>query len=127
MFEKRKEEIDLKEKELEEKVRNLHKEQKKIYFKEQSKRLKDPDDYAVYNYFFFGGFHHLYLGSYLTFAFEFSLFLLAIVLLSQGCMWAILIFVGLAIYELPQLFMSQIIVRERNLEISKEIWDSLKK
>jgi fatty acid desaturase len=121
MFEERKEKIDTDEKELEERVRNLPNEEKKKYFKAQALRLKDPDDYAVFNYMFLGGFHHFYLGNYLIFIIEIVLFMLAIVLFFQGFAWSLLILVALSIYELPQLFLSQIIVREKNLEISQSI------
>jgi len=121
MFTKKTEKLEQQECDLEAQVRELSQELKSKYFKEKAKKLKDPDDYAMYNYLFIGGFHHLYLGNYKTFIIELSLLLIALVLFGCGYPLGLLLIIAISIYEIPQLFMSQFIVRNKNLEISKKI------
>lgn len=108
-------------------VNSLPDDQKKEFYKRQSKRLKDPDTYATLNWFFLGGFHHCYLGKYSLFALELSLLTVSIVGLILGHSSALLILALLVIYELPQLFFSQKIARQHNYKLSCEIFNEVRR
>ena len=53
--------LEAKEEQLRTLVADLTPEQRKRFYVEQTKQLKDPDTYAALNWLFLGGFHHLYL------------------------------------------------------------------
>ncbi|MGF1686582.1 hypothetical protein L4C36_07780 [Photobacterium japonica] len=100
--------------------------QRKQYFAEQSKQLKDPDTYAALNWLFLGGFHHLYLRKYSIFAVEFTLLIIAIIALVMGVIYAVVILIAISLYELPQLFFSQRIARQYNYNLSMQIYQDVK-
>ena len=108
-------------------VNSLPDDQKKEFYKRQSRRLKDPDTYATLNWFFLGGFHHCYLGKYSLFALELTLLTVSIVGLILGHSSALLILALLVIYELPQLFFSQKIARQHNYKLSCEIFNEVRR
>lgn len=108
-------------------VNSLPDAQKKEFYHRQSKQLKDPDTYATLNWFFLGGFHHCYLGKYSLFALELTLLLVSIAGLVLGHTSALLILGLLVIYELPQLFFSQIIARQHNYKLSCEIFNDVRR
>lgn len=108
-------------------VNSLPDDQKKEFYKRQSKRLKDPDTYATLNWFFLGGFHHCYLGKYSLFALELTLLTVSIVGLILGHSSALLVLAILVIYELPQLFFSQKIARQHNYQLSCEIFNEVRR
>ena len=108
-------------------VNSLPDDQKKEFYKRQSKGLKDPDTYATLNWFFLGGFHHCYLGKYSLFALELTLLTVSIVGLVLGHSSALLILALLVIYELPQLFFSQKIARQHNYKLSCEIFNEVRR
>ncbi|MCG9752165.1 hypothetical protein L1D54_16965 [Vibrio brasiliensis] len=108
-------------------VNSLPDDQKKEFYKRQSKRLKDPDTYATLNWFFLGGFHHCYLGKYSLFALELTLLTVSIVGLILDHSSALLILALLVIYELPQLFFSQKIARQHNYKLSCEIFNEVRR
>ncbi|TOO96897.1 hypothetical protein CGH26_27520, partial [Vibrio parahaemolyticus] len=89
--------------------------------------LKDPDTYATWNWFFLGGFHHCYLGKYALFALEMTMLIVSIIGLVLGHPSAFLILALLVIYELPQLFFSQKIVRQYNYKLSCEIFNDVRR
>ncbi|MFD2178230.1 hypothetical protein [Veronia pacifica] len=108
-------------------VKTLSDAERKLYFKAQTKQLKDPDTYASLNWSFIGGIHHIYLGKYLVFTVEFILLLVAVAGIVAGFELFIIILVALALFELPQLFFSQKIVRQKNYQISRSILDEIKR
>lgn len=114
------------EKSLKDDIQKLPQDTKAKYFKEFSNRVKDPDTYAVLNWLFLGGIHHFYLGRFITFGIEMTLLVFALTCYLAGFQVSLLILLGIAIYELPQLFFSQRIVREYNLKLSSRILDELK-
>ncbi|WP_462163573.1 TM2 domain-containing protein [Pseudoalteromonas xiamenensis] len=101
--------------------------QKKEFYNRQSKKLKDPDTYATFNWFFLGGFHHCYLGKYGLFALEITMLLVSVVGIVLGHTSALLILMLLVIYELPQLFFSQKIVRQHNYDLSCKIFNDVRR
>ncbi|EHR6179916.1 TPA: hypothetical protein NJ448_004583 [Vibrio parahaemolyticus] len=108
-------------------VNSLPESQKKEFYERQSKKLKDPDTYATLNWFFLGGFHHCYLGKYALFALELTMLIVSIIGLVLGHPSAFLILALLVIYELPQLFFSQKIVRQYNYKLSCEIFNDVRR
>ncbi|MDX1398386.1 MAG: hypothetical protein R3204_07655, partial [Oceanospirillum sp.] len=83
--------------------------------------LKDPDTYAALNWLFLGGFHHLYLRKYRLFALEFSLLCIALLGWLLGYVWLLILLAFMLLYELPQLFFSQKIVRQYNYQQSRKL------
>ena len=109
-------------------VRELNESERKFFFKSFSKQVKDPDTYAVLNFFIITGLHHFYLKKYIRGSINLSFFLLAIVKLfsfQEDGLWlghiGILIVMLLVLIEIPSLFRSQIIVKDYNNRLSKKI------
>ncbi|OOE71738.1 hypothetical protein [Salinivibrio kushneri] len=99
--------LEAQEEALRKQVNGLTQSQKKRYFAEQSRQLKDPDTYAALNWAFLGGFHHLYLRKYRLFIVECTLLVIAVIGLVMSQPYFALILVGLVLFELPQLFLAQ--------------------
>jgi len=119
-------EVDAREEELRLEVRELPDEQRKAYFEQTERRLKDPDTYAVLNYLFIAGLHHFYLGRWFRGLINLSVFGVAIYLMYLG-QWqnGFIVFGIITAVELYALFRSQIIVKHYNNNISREILDSI--
>ena len=64
-FKLRTELVESQEEELRTSAKGLDETYRKLFFDSVSKKLKDPDTYAVLNWFFITGIHHYYLGKYL--------------------------------------------------------------
>lgn len=120
-------EIEEKEAQLMQLVSELSAANKKLFYKAQLGAIKDPDTYATLNWFFLGGIHHIYLGKYRLFIIELMLLITSISGWFLGFNQALFILLALALYELPQLFFSQKIVRQYNYQVSKDIYQKLKK
>lgn len=119
--------LEQKEDRLRQQVSSLPEKKKKVYYKEQSQKLKDPDTYASLNWFFLGGFHHCYLGKYVLFIIELILLSISIIGLILEHSSSIYIIAALALYELPQLFFSQKIVRQHNYDVSCQIFNEIRR
>ncbi|MGF1834369.1 hypothetical protein [Photobacterium sanguinicancri] len=100
-------------------IRQLTDVQRKQYYKLEAEQVKDPDTFAVLNWFFVAGLHHFYLGKFARGGVNLSLFLLSIlILVIYPNHWAgYSIFVGILVIELPQLLSSQNIVHHHNNQI----------
>ena len=109
-------------------VSNLPDTDRRKYFHLAEKKLKDPDTYAVLNWFFIAGLHHFYLGRWSRGIINISVFTIGVILLFTS-----LIAVGLAliisitVIELYALFYSQRIVQHFNNEAGNAILDQLNK
>ncbi|MFT6907704.1 MAG: hypothetical protein ACJAS1_004388 [Oleiphilaceae bacterium] len=119
------EELEEKEDLLRQKINALADDKKKVYYREQANKLKDPDTYASLNWLLLGGFHHFYLGKYKLFAIEFTLLIISILGFIFASQSAVFIIIALILYELPQLFFSQKIARQHNYDISIQIYNDL--
>lgn len=106
--------VKAEEERLREIVRNLEDSVRAKYFKEYNRVLKDPDTYAVLNWFFLAGLHHLYLGNILRGVINFLVMLLGISLLFSNPLVGIVMISGVVLMEIPALFRSQIIVANHN-------------
>jgi TM2 domain-containing membrane protein YozV len=123
--------VEAREEALREQLRSLTDEQRRNFYRLYRPRLRDPDTYAVLNWFFVGGLHHFYLGDIAA-----GLFNLLVMLTGVGLLlvtpligagvppFAPLAGVGLivlvVVIELPALFRSQAVVAERNVRRGEE-------
>lgn len=110
--------ILLEENDIRERIAQLPNELRKAYYAEEEKEIKDPDTYAVLNYFIAGGLHHFYLGNMVFGSINLFLMILGIVFIET---FGFLFILAVLIIELPQLFRSQKIVKRHNLRIKKAI------
>ncbi|NOQ77368.1 MAG: TM2 domain-containing protein [Methylococcaceae bacterium] len=95
--------------------------ERKLYFSLVKKQIKDPDTYAVLNWFFIAGLHHFYLGKWIAGAIDLTIFLVGAVFIFVGLEWVgVLMIVGISVFELYALFRSQIIVQDYNNQVMKE-------
>ncbi|MFC1537070.1 TM2 domain-containing protein [Pseudomonadota bacterium] len=119
-------EVDAREEELRLEARELLDEQRKAYFEQTERRLKDPDTYAVLNYLFIAGLHHFYLGRWFRGLINLAVFSGGIYLMYLDQWKNGFIVIGIiTALELYALFRSQIIVKHYNNRISEEILDSI--
>ena len=120
------EEVDRQEEDLRLRARELPEEARKLYFKQFKKEMKDPDTYAVLNWFFLTGLHHMYLGDFVRGAINLALMVWAVFMLFTP-FWPIgvvIAFVILAL-ELMALFRAQTVVANHNNQVAEEILDAL--
>lgn len=92
------------------------------FHREARRRLRDPDTYAVLNWFFMVGLHHFYLGRHGRGLLDIALVAIGIALMVGGHVLigfgAILVVI---ILELQALFRSQVIVQAWNNRIQREL------
>lgn len=110
--------LQAEEDQLRKQISQLSPEQKKHYYQLEKQQVKDPDTYAVLNWFVVAGLHHFYLGNYKRGAINVLLVLIGLALLHVWG-WVLIILVFLA--ELPQLFFSQKIVYQHNNQVMKDL------
>lgn len=103
-------------------VAALPDDKRKEYYLLEEQRIKDPDTYAVLNYFFLAGLHHFYLGKELKGILNAVGMLLGILFFA---FFGWVIIVAILIIELPQLFRSQAIVQEYNNQVMRDTLDQL--
>ena len=117
------EEVAQKEDELRSEISALTEEHRKSFYKSFSNNLKDPDTYAVLNFFFITGLHHFYLGNHIQGSINLSGLLAGVILMLGGIdgAWVlgISIIILIILIELPALFRSQIIVKHYNNLLSQ--------
>lgn len=111
------EELQQEEDELRKEITALPEDKRKEYYRLEDKRVKDPDTYAVLNYFFLAGLHHFYLGNDIKGILNAMAMLIGILLFGMFG-WVLIVIV--LIVELPQLFRSQTIVQAHNNKVMRE-------
>lgn len=88
---------------------------RKEFYRRLQPLLRDPDNYAVLNWLFPCGLHHFYLGRWLAGLADLALSVLGFALLFTPALllgWVML--AALALWELANLFRSQLIVQDYN-------------
>jgi len=101
---------------------------RKIYFSIVKKQIKDPDTYAVLNWFFIAGLHHFYLNNWVQGVVDLVIFLVGVILIFAGMKWfGILMILGISIIELYALFRSQIIVKNYNNQVMRNAITAVEK
>ncbi|WP_070989020.1 hypothetical protein [Halofilum ochraceum] len=92
------------------------------FHREARRRLKDPDTYAVLNWFFIVGLHHFYLGRHGRGLLDVGLVAAGIGLMVEGHVLAGLgPILAVLILELGALFRSQVIVQDWNNRIQRQL------
>ncbi len=96
--------------------------ERKAFYERVARETKDPDTYAVLNYFFMAGLHHMYLGKYRR-----GLINLLLVVIGIGLVIdakpniGVVLIVAILLVELPALFRSEVIVNHHNNQLSEKI------
>ena len=119
-------ELSDREEHLREQIRQLSDEQRKHYYRLERQQLKDPDTYAVLNYFFIAGLHHFYLGRTNRGLINIALMVVWLLLLPLFAPLGVILLVTVFIVELPQLFKSQRIVYAHNLDLMDDILETVR-
>ena len=110
------------EEQLRSQVNQLSNDTRKTFYQQQQQRIKDPDTYAVLNWFFVAGLHHFYLANYPRGMVNLTLMLIGLLLIERvGLLLILLVF----LIELPQLFKSQQIVHAYNNRVMKTLLQEL--
>jgi TM2 domain-containing membrane protein YozV len=97
---------------------------RRAYYEQEAKVIRDPDTYAVLNYFFICGLHHLYLGKALAGVLCFVAFVLGVIFFPIG---GFILIILVILIELPQLFMSERIVHQYNNDVSRQLLEQLER
>ena len=107
-------------------LRDLTDEQRKTYYDRFRQEVRDPDTYAVLNYFFLAGLHHMYLGNYMRGAANLVTLVIGTGLLISGLTLLGILLVGFILtVELLALFRSQVVVSHHNNQIAQDILHDL--
>lgn len=117
------ESLKAEEEELRKEIALLDQEEKKHYYQLEKQRVKDPDNYAVLNYFFAAGLHHFYLGKYGRGAINAIIMLIGIFFIET---FGLLLIIAVCVIELPQLFMSQRIVYQYNNNVMRDTLNEIR-
>jgi hypothetical protein len=92
------------------------------FYREARRRFRDPDTYAVLNWFFMVGLHHFYLGRHLRGLLDIALVAGGVALMIAGHGLAGLTAVLVVfVLELQALFRSQVIVQAWNNRIQRAL------
>ncbi|MDJ0908632.1 MAG: TM2 domain-containing protein [Woeseiaceae bacterium] len=120
----RKEDVADREEAIRQRVGTLEPSLRKTYYKRVGKEIRDPDTYAVLNYFFLAGLHHMYLGKWLRGSVNLVVLIAGIVLMFQGYpgYWLV---VFILLVELMALFRSEVIVNHHNNNVAERILTEL--
>jgi len=123
MFILNKHNVDNEEELIRQRISSLSNNDKKSYYEKIENKIKDPDNYAVLNWFFLSGLHHFYLGRNIKGFINLSISLISIILFSFSVINILIFFILILIIfliEIPQLFRSQIIVQNYNNNVMDE-------
>ena len=105
-------------------IGELDKQTRKKFYTLYSTLLKDPDTYAVLNFFFLTGLHHFYLKNLLKGSLNLSGFLVGLILIfgdsDNGLVTGFSFICLIILIEMPALFRSQIIVKHYNNRLATE-------
>lgn len=120
----RKEGVADREEAIRQRVATLEPSLRKTYHRRVGKAIRDPDTYAVLNYFFLAGLHHMYLGKWLRGSINLVVLIAGIVLTFVGypAYWLI---VFVLLVELMALFRSEVIVNDHNNDVAERVLSEL--
>lgn len=115
--------LRLEENKLREQVASLSVAQKRKYYAQALRHIKDPDTYAALNWVFVMGLHHFYLGKWQRGFINLALMLTGVWLYLSGMftLFGAMIIVFVFIIELPQLFNSERIIYQYNNQLMKDL------
>jgi|TARA_B100000795_G_C22769262_1_gene427131 TM2 domain-containing membrane protein YozV len=116
------EEVDNKEESIRLRVSFLDDDKRKQYYLRMDNEFKDPDTYAVLNLIFLAGLHHFYLKRYIRGSVNLLVFTIGGVLLFSDTPIVGVVTIGLILlFELYELFFSQLLTQQYNNRMSEEI------
>jgi TM2 domain-containing membrane protein YozV len=113
--------VDKEEEDIRVSLRDYSDQSRKDLYALFNKKLKDPDTYAALNWSLFIGFHHLYLGKYWQAIFEWVLVAIGVFLLLNDFLIGASFIIVTALFELYQLFRSQVIVQDHNNKMMRRL------
>ncbi|MFK3865803.1 TM2 domain-containing protein [Pseudoalteromonas rhizosphaerae] len=116
------EQLNAQEEQLRSEVNALSPDQRKLFYQQEKRLVKDPDTYAVLNWFFAAGLHHFYLGRFQRGAVNLTLMLIGILTIYS---FGVFLIIVVLLIELPQLFKSQRIVHQYNNQVMADILKQL--
>lgn len=97
-------------------------EQRKEFYRDVKRQLRDPDTYAAVNWFFLVGLHHFYLGRWGRGLLNLAVFLLGVALIIAQLIWpGVALIVLVSVWELWALFRAQIIVQDWNNQLYRRL------
>lgn len=120
----RKEDVANREEAIRQRVSALEPSVRKQYYHRVGKEIRDPDTYAVLNYFFLTGLHHMYLGKWLRGFVNLIVLISGVVLWAQGYHGYVLI-IFILLVELMALFRSEVIVNHHNNDVAERVLSEL--
>jgi TM2 domain-containing membrane protein YozV len=115
-------EVDAEEERLRALAAALPEARRKTFYEEAKRKLRDPDTYAVLNWFCLAGLHHFYLGKWGWGLLNLAVFAAGIVLMVVYSVWlgcALILLV--TAWELWALFRAQSIVQDRNNRLYRDL------
>ncbi|AQQ09698.1 hypothetical protein L21SP3_01508 [Sedimentisphaera cyanobacteriorum] len=121
----KKEEVLRKEEMLRKRIGELSSDNRYEFYKRANRKIKDPDTYAVLNYLIIIGLHHFYLGKWVLGLLNIAIFAAGIIMLFHGELIGAHMVWGILIFELHQLFRSQIIVKDHNNRVKEQVYFSI--
>lgn len=114
--------VNAEEERLRQLANTLSDEQRKEFYRDVKRQLRDPDTYAVFNWFFLAGLHHFYLGRWGRGLLNLAVFLLGVALIIVQLVWlGITLIVLVSVWELWALFRAQIIVQDWNNQLYRRL------
>lgn len=114
--------VNAEEERLRELANSLPDEQRKEFYREVKRQLRDPDTYAVLNWFFLAGLHHFYLGRWSRGFLNLAVFLIGVTLIIVQLTWfGIALIVLVSAWELWALFRAQVIVQDWNNQLYRRL------
>ena len=107
-------------------VLKLSDDKRKEFYSLSTKRIKDPDTYATLNWFFIAGLHHFYLGQWVRGLANIALIIVGFSLLfTDATTLGVLMLLAIVAAEFWELFRSQIIIKDFNNKVTKQILTEL--
>jgi len=118
-----KEELRLEENQLREQIASLSVEQKRQYYAQELKHIKDPDTYAALNWIFLAGLHHFYLGKWQRGLINLASMCVGLIFYFSGifALFGAVLILFVFIIELPQLFNSENVIHNYNNQLMKKL------
>ena len=114
--------VDAEEEQLRQLASGLPDDQRKAFYQEVKRELRDPDTYAALNWFFLAGLHHFYLGRWLNGLIDIGLFILGVILIILGQTWpGIILILLVTVWEMWALFRAQIIIQDWNNQVYRRL------